>query len=726
MAGGTENNCTNICTTLAKLTLTNGKLPTHYELLAQLAFMKDEPGEAELEEGLLLGTLQELRQRRACRTCQLVLAAIHESADEGPQSPAADHQVRLLLFPGEQSFRLSYPSRLGTRLAFVADNDSQISAPDSARVIEGGEINPAKVQSWLRKCEDHHGPICYPQLDDKPASSPHDTLPAVLRIRRYEFNERATSNFRVIDLELECIVPQALDVRYVALSYVWGQLPMFRLLKSNLVELSRVGGLRGILGDLPRTILDAMEFVKPLSVRFLWIDALCLVQDDENDMEIGIEVMNSVYSGSYFTIIAASGTDATAGLPGVRPGSRSPSQSLLNLDPSGNGLRMTVQHSIDWHLKRSVYNQRGWTLQELVLPRRTVIFVNNQVYFRCQKANWAEETTADAFENCLDPDDGNISRIPDALNGGGIQSWWAYQKLLEEYSGRQIRFDGDALRATAGLLRPLCAGMETRMLEGLPGHYLDNAVLFISSRGDLRRRPGFASFSWAGWSGPVMWPRENYVWYDDAGRRTWDASNLFRWFAGKTFINWSYISVNGQQSQLMHDPYNAPSRLGLLMASFTRNYPQLRERLGGFQAASLSRFPSRYCTGSGSGPFYENWGLDRKEKVWSHATFDLANSQAEYDRLVRNIDPSKHRTEYLTLFNWMASRYCQVRRDGQQGTESRDELAKETPRSIGRFHDRVHYRFRSDDDLSRPRDDKRKVNAERSSAKTKDQGLPIP
>jgi hypothetical protein len=633
----------------------------------------------------------------------------------------------VLLFPGEQSFRLSYPSRLGTRLAFVTDNDLQISGPDSARSVTEPQVNPARILSWLKRCEDHHGSTCYPQLDDVGPIQPAE--PKALQnvfgsVSRFDFGEQVTSNFRVIDLELGCVVPQVLDAKYVALSYVWGQLPMFRLLKSNVERLSRQGGLDEVLGELPQTILDAMEFVKSLGLRFLWVDALCLIQDDQGDVEVGIEVMNSVYSGSYFTIIAASGKDARSGLPGVKSGSRRVMQTVSNLSPSDDGLEMTVQHSIDWHLKRSVYKQRGWTLQELVLPRRTVIFINNQVYFRCQEANWSEETTADAFTHHLDPDDSNISRVPDPLDEGGVASWWAYQKLFEEYSSREIRFDGDALRATAGIMRPLCAGMETRMLEGLPANYLDNVLLLTSSLGNLRRRPSFPSYSWAGWAGSVMWPRENYVWYDEEGRRTWDTSNLFRWFADKTFVNWSYISADGHQQNLMSDAYHERSRLDVVVEEISRRLPQYAEQLGSSKLGKIAAYPSVYCRGSGSGPFYPRWDLQpRGSRAWSHASMDLANGQAEFNRLVRKIDMTKNMMEYLTLTNWMASRRGQVRRARLPDGEAEES---QPARSIGRDSDRLHYRFRNGEELARPREDKREENAKKYLAENMRPGMTIP
>ncbi|KAB5584851.1 heterokaryon incompatibility protein-domain-containing protein [Coniochaeta sp. 2T2.1] len=714
-----KRTCTAICARLSSLTLTNGKLPTHEQLASHLTV----DDKYDLQDGFPLGALSDIRQRQHCPICQLVLSAI---TDNDPQplnhatdtNPDTNQPINLLLFPGETSLRLSHPSRLGTRLSFLSSSPPDISAPDSARLVtNNAQVNPSQILSWLRKCEQHHGAKCYPRhLADQEQDKQQQSR------RQYDtdrFNEAATSNFRVIDLEGMCIVPQALDARYVALSYVWGQGTMVRLTRGNFAALSRRGGLRGeVMGQLPRTITDAMEFVRGLGVRYLWVDALCLVQDDEEDVELGMEVMNSVYQGSGFTVIAAEGADAEAGLPGVGPGSRrGVRQEVVGLGQRGGGLRMTVQHSIDWHLRRSVYKSRGWTLQELVLPRRTVVFVNQMVYFRCQEANWAEETTADVVDRYLDPDDGNISRIPDPLAEGGVRSWWAYQKLMEEYSTREIRFDGDALRASAGLLRPLCAGMETRMLEGLLANYLDNALLFVSSKGDMRRRKGFASYSWAGWEGRVMWPRENYVRFDEAGKRTWEVDNLFRWFAGRTFINWSYLSVNAHQQSLMRD-YGDPSRLGRVLEGIAETYPHLRESLLDSFNPRATGFDSIYSRGGGSGPFYPNWRLDRGKRAWNHAAFDLANGQAEYARLVRNVYRAGSTMEYLTIQNWIASR-------GAHTVRERGGREPPRPKSIGRFSEKLHYRFRHDEELKKPREDKREQTAKMSSAYQKDPDMVI-
>jgi len=108
-----------------------------------------------------------------------------------------------------------------------------------------------------------------------------------------------------------------LDEKYVALSYVWGQLPMFSLRGENVDFLSEPGALERVRLYLPRTINDAIDFVRALGTRYLWVDSLCLIQDDPEDVRQGLCLMNSIYRGSYFTIVAASGGDANEGLPGI-------------------------------------------------------------------------------------------------------------------------------------------------------------------------------------------------------------------------------------------------------------------------------------------------------------------------------------------------------------------------------------------------------------------------
>ena len=508
--------------------------------------------------------------------------------------------------------------------------------------------------SWLPCVVSRNTNIESQKNDDKP-------------VWKLDFKESATSNFRLIDLDLGCVTPAALDTRYVALSYVWGQRPMFRLRMDNFKKLSAAGSLEPIRTEFPRTVNDAIDFVKAMGERYLWIDGLCLVQDDEDDVSLGIEMMNSIYHGSYFTIVASSGVDASSGLPGAGETARGGHQMQI-IKEVAPGIKMTVLHSIDWHLRRSIYNRRGWTLQELVLPRRTVIFINRQVYFRCQEANWSEESWADKWTHWLDADDSNISRIPD-FDDGRVPSLWAYQKMCEEYSQRKLRNDGDALRALAGISRPLAASMETSMVEGLPGYYLDHLLLFISSNGDLRRRPEFASFSWAGWEGRIMWPRENFVWHDGSGRRTWKTANILRYFKHNRIIEWYALDSTAHLEHLTFRPWQMPSLLLDLMRNYTHVFPHTEED------PEKVHNGERFYSSSGLCGDIPNWeqirdfpnddggsqedAAERQRRPpgrFSIKRFDLANGQAEFDRLRQLLSGVDDLRERLTLQNWMAGR----------------------------------------------------------------------
>lgn len=81
---------------------------------------------------------------------------------------------------------------------------------------------------------------------------------------------------------------------YVALSYVWGAVSNFRLTKSNLAPLLVPGTIGEVFSTLPKTICDAITLCIRLGVQYLWVDALCLLQNDEEDLEQGINVMDRI------------------------------------------------------------------------------------------------------------------------------------------------------------------------------------------------------------------------------------------------------------------------------------------------------------------------------------------------------------------------------------------------------------------------------------------------
>jgi hypothetical protein len=106
-----------------------------------------------------------------------------------------------------------------------------------------------------------------------------------------------------------------------------------------------------------------MAVVSSLGERYLWVDVLCIIQDDEKSKALFISQMDIVYHHALLTIVAMSGQDANSGLPGLRPFT-SPQQLRKEVDGS---VFLTTPPGLRSSASVSRYEQRGWTLQERIL-----------------------------------------------------------------------------------------------------------------------------------------------------------------------------------------------------------------------------------------------------------------------------------------------------------------------------------------------------------------------
>lgn len=167
---------------------------------------------------------------------------------------------------------------------------------------------------------------------------------------------------RVIDVHQQCLVQAESGCRYLALSYVWGNGRTVMLNQKNKAQLSTPSGLAKIRRKLAKTISDAMTLVGLIGERYLWVDSLCLVQDDPDDKTDGIQKMDLIYQGSILTIIAASGLNSQAGLPGLHPGSRGLNQKVAEVKP---GVKLASVPAMFTELGPAKYMTRGWTYVNL-------------------------------------------------------------------------------------------------------------------------------------------------------------------------------------------------------------------------------------------------------------------------------------------------------------------------------------------------------------------------
>ena len=121
---------------------------------------------------------------------------------------------------------------------------------------------------------------------------------------------------------------------YVALSYCWATGQTLTTTRENLAtHKDEIPFER-----LPRTIKDAITITRDLGIQFLWVDALCIVQDslDGEDWQRESAKMGSIYGNAYVTIAAEISENCTDGFLNERNRARAaPLQEIPFRLPSG-------------------------------------------------------------------------------------------------------------------------------------------------------------------------------------------------------------------------------------------------------------------------------------------------------------------------------------------------------------------------------------------------------
>lgn len=162
--------------------------------------------------------------------------------------------------------------------------------------------------------------------------------------------------------------------RYMAVSHCWGHIPQseqFRLLNGNIETLKE----NIDYAALPQTFRDAVDLSRRLGVRYIWIDSICIIQDNAADWVSESAKMGSVYSHSYFTLAVSSSPSSLVGL--LKHREQRPCVRIGDL---------YFAKAIDDFAKdveAAVLNTRGWVFQEHALSRRCIHFTSGQIYWEC-------------------------------------------------------------------------------------------------------------------------------------------------------------------------------------------------------------------------------------------------------------------------------------------------------------------------------------------------------
>lgn len=226
-----------------------------------------------------LGKFEQVR-RRDCPFCELVTSTCSRILMSWqPTQLPDDSEDVVVSLRGDRYFNANL-SPLGSDIYPVWEGDWDSPDLDRARASFDEWIDLEGVRQWITHCEKVHGHICSPARYATTLSAKQSDHQAI---------------FRVIDVNKLCIVAAETTWRYVALSYVWDSLdrPRLVLTRDNESLLRRPGELSKARSSIPHSILDAISVVRGLKERYLWVDSLCLVQDDADEIDRSVAIVDT-------------------------------------------------------------------------------------------------------------------------------------------------------------------------------------------------------------------------------------------------------------------------------------------------------------------------------------------------------------------------------------------------------------------------------------------------
>lgn len=476
-------------------------------------------------------------------------------------------RIHIILEIRERLETYSSISRVRLKDAFQVSNtllrEPQVKvdsrAPDSATAsrprLMPETVSPTLIHQWLNICRHKHGDRCIVYHGDR-----------IFPIRLVDVRSRTITTFAQNDSKPP----------YVALSWVWGSAkPSDGMTSDRLPHASKEGFLSTL--QLPTTVSDAAMLLGRLGMRYLWVDILCIVQDNDDDKDLYIPFMGSVYTASEFTIIANGKNGASDGLPGVRAATRPRVQQVVHYDEltlvSGlNAKFVKIADELEQDLlpePNPPWQTRAWTLQEKLLSRRCLIFGANQMHWECLEASFCEESHFESLKHGTVPlqwssrslFSWDLMRQPRDKQFDSYHNYHdfhsQYCTLVCSYTQRDITLDSDALNAFQGILNTLSSHTGIQFQWGLPCSLFEQNLLWSTSSGHKRNHHGFPSWSWL-----------NYRFVNAVDE--WHG--LYYAAATRCYIR-TDVSPNGGKSDLCIQPVTDENRHASNNHPFVEGYP---------------------------------------------------------------------------------------------------------------------------------------------------------
>jgi Heterokaryon incompatibility protein (HET) len=339
--------------------------------------------------------------------------------------------------------------------------------------------------------------------------------------------------------------------QYVTLSHCWGPPSKHPLTTTKSTLRERKERIK--FEDLPLTFKDAVRICRDLDQKYLWIDSLCIVQDDEIDWEEQAKMMGSIYGGSLVTLAALSSSDSKQGCrihmkedklkyklkygPGYQDFNFGSQRVRIFTDEPGRWPKIYGDNPFkdSGGYGDEPLRTRAWTLQERELSLRSIHFADTDILWECRTMRGSSEVPWQEVMHYYE----EARFAPLKLHSGESLSpdGLVFQRdrwydIIEDYSSRSLTKESDKLPALAGLAAKFRGEQAGGMyLGGIWSHHLPSALLWrtitrslYARQPPLPRRPKqyrAPSWSWASIDGQISYNSqriEDTDFYSEGGR----------------------------------------------------------------------------------------------------------------------------------------------------------------------------------------------------------------
>ncbi|KAF5591863.1 hypothetical protein FPCIR_5931 [Fusarium pseudocircinatum] len=489
-----------------------------------------------------------------CHLCIIIAHAFDDNSKEAFQNLGSDEVVQLCFkyrtVERDPSGKLGWDER--TNMA-ITDIALGIDLPDefwlAVRSDKGSVLEEVSFDLRMRPLEETETSHVIKTIPGKHASTMNEqnlqlarkwikgcsrSHPICKEFQPQQSNWRPTRLIYIGSIAQQPrLVAPSKPVSYIALSYCWGTDNIVTLTEATLTPFQNEIPLT----SLPNTIRDAITTTRDLGYEYLWVDALCIIQDSKPDWIKESAQMGSIYGSAALTL-AAAGTSTVKDSIFCRRDPRAVRPCVANIIQSSVYHRVSYPWAIYSHeperllfdtINESPLSRRAWALQELLVSTRTLVFGSKQIVWSC-----ATTEASETFPIGLDPKFSSVVNESASLSYLR-QKLMRASKLEEEpsefwndfinrYTKARLTFSSDMLVALQGIVERITearrgSDKSTPELKYVAGLWRDDSfqqsLLWRPKAGSSPTRPDYyraPSWSWASLDGEVDFFEQYIPW----------------------------------------------------------------------------------------------------------------------------------------------------------------------------------------------------------------------